>query len=80
MNALVERLIATHRLLNREIRRELKHVVPDHFRLVRLKKRRLAVKDQLARHSAGAAEMRRFARNVLRRLRAARPVLRMGRA
>lgn len=79
MNALIERLIATHRFLNREIRRELKRVVPDHFRLVRLKKMRLAVKDQLTRHNPGAAHMRRFARQVLTRLRAGPPTLAEGR-
>ncbi|HWI86107.1 MAG TPA: YdcH family protein [Sphingomonas sp.] len=74
MNALVERLIATHRQLNREIRRELNHRMPDHFRVTRLKKQRLAVKDQLFRHVPDAAEMRRAARRLLARFRPRRLV------
>ncbi len=66
MNSLIERLIAAHRLLSREIRRELRHRFPDHFRLVRLKKRRLVVKDQLHRHLPDAARFRRAAREALR--------------
>ena len=77
MNALIERLIATHRMLNREIRRELSHRIPDHFRLKRLKKERLAVKDQLFRHVPDAAQFRIFARKLLKRFRPQRPA-RMG--
>lgn len=69
MNSLIERLIAAHRMLNREIRRELAHRIPDHFRVVRLKKQRLAVKDQLHRHLAAPGSLRRAARKVLGRLR-----------
>lgn len=69
MNALIERLIATHRLLNREIRRELARHIPDQLRLTQLKKQRLAVKDQLFRHLPEAAELRRLARKLLRRFR-----------
>jgi hypothetical protein len=68
---LIERLIAAHRILNREIRRELAHRVPDRLRLVRLKKERLAIKDRLFRHFPDAAEMRRVARVALRRTRTA---------
>jgi uncharacterized protein YdcH (DUF465 family) len=74
MNALVQRLIATHRQLNREIRRELSHRFPDQMRLGMLKKRRLAAKDQLFRHMPDAAEFRRAARRLLGSLRTARPV------
>ena len=73
MNALIERLIATHRMLNREIRRELGRRIPDHLRLTRLKKQRLAVKDQLFRHVPEAAELRRLARKLFKRFRPARP-------
>jgi hypothetical protein len=66
---LIERLIAAHRILNREIRRELARRVPDHLRLIRLKKERLAIKDRLFRHFPDAAEMRRIARDALRRTR-----------
>jgi uncharacterized protein YdcH (DUF465 family) len=69
MNALVERLIATHRQLNREIRRELAQRLPDQMRLTRLKKHRLATKDQLVRHMPDAAEFGRAARRLLGRLR-----------
>ena len=70
MNALVTRLIATHRQLNREIRRELSHRLPDQLRLKMLKKHRLATKDQLFRHVPDAAEFRRAARRLLASLRA----------
>ena len=66
---LVERLIAAHRILNREIRREVARRFPDPLRLNRLKKERLAIKDRLFRHFPDAAEMRRIARDVLRRAR-----------
>lgn len=69
MNQLIERLIAAHRLLNREIRRELARRTPDAFRLAQLKKRRLAIKDSLFRHFPDAAEMRRITRTALRRAR-----------
>jgi len=66
---LIERLIAAHRILNREIRRELTRRLPDQLRLIRLKKERLAIKDRLFRHFPDAAEMRRVARDALRRTR-----------
>jgi hypothetical protein len=66
---LIERLIAAHRILNRDIRRELAHRVPDPLRLAELKKRRLAIKDRLFRHFPDAAEMRRLARGAIRRAR-----------
>jgi uncharacterized protein YdcH (DUF465 family) len=74
MNALIERLIATHRLLNREIRRELGRRLPDQLRVTRLKKQRLAVKDQLFRHVPEAGELRRLARKLLKRFRPQRLV------
>jgi uncharacterized protein YdcH (DUF465 family) len=67
MNALIERLIASHRMLSREIRRELARRFPDQMRLTRLKKQRLAVKDRLFRHVPEAGELRRLARKMLRR-------------
>lgn len=71
VNAFIERLIAAHRMLNREIRRELARRNPDAFRLAHLKKQRLAVKDRLFHHIPDAAEMRRMAKAVLRRARLA---------
>lgn len=67
MTNMIERLIAAHQLLNREIRRERMRLYPDIFRLARLKKERLAIKDRLFRHFPDAAEMRRVARIALRR-------------
>ncbi len=52
---IVERLVATHRMLEREIRRELRSVLPDRFRLTQLKKHKLAVKDRLHLHLPGPA-------------------------
>jgi hypothetical protein len=50
MKSFVYRLTVVHRRLDDQIRRELKRRFPDHFRLLRLKKLRLAVKDRLHRH------------------------------
>jgi hypothetical protein len=69
MNTLIARLIATHRMINREIRRELGRRIPDHLRLTRLKKQRLAVKDQLFRHVPETGELPRLARKLFRRFR-----------
>ncbi|WP_420137686.1 DUF465 domain-containing protein [Sphingomonas sp.] len=73
MNSLIERLITTHRMLNHEIRRELKRRIPDSLRLADLKKRRLAVKDQLFRHRPQAGDFRAAARQVVARFRSKRP-------
>jgi hypothetical protein len=67
MTNLIERLIAAHQLINRDIRRELARIAPDTTRLRELKKRRLAIKDRLFRHVPDAAEMRRVARIALNR-------------
>lgn len=48
MNAVLYRLSVIHRRLDEEIRREAKRCAPDGFRLLRLKKLKLAVKDRLA--------------------------------
>lgn len=71
MNQIVYRLIAGHRHLNREIRRELARRSPDSFRLMHLKKERLAIKDRLFRMFPDAAEMRSAVRRVLKYARAA---------
>ncbi len=44
------RLTMIHKRLDAEIDREKDRRAPDHFRLIRLKKLRLAVKDRLAAH------------------------------
>ncbi|PXA90724.1 hypothetical protein DMC47_27255 [Nostoc sp. 3335mG] len=69
MSDLVQRLIAAHQTLNREIRRELARRLPDTLRLARLKKERLAVKDRLFRHFPDASHMHRVVRSALRRAR-----------
>ena len=50
MNPFTYRLTVVHHKLDGEIRRELKKRVPDSFRLLRLKKLKLAVKDRLHGH------------------------------
>ncbi|PKP92441.1 MAG: hypothetical protein CVT77_08730 [Alphaproteobacteria bacterium HGW-Alphaproteobacteria-16] len=50
MSAMLYRLSLVHRRLDEEIRREARRRVPDSFRLLRLKKLKLAVKDRLAGH------------------------------
>ena len=74
MNSLIERLITTHRMLNHEIRRELQRRIPDSLRLSDLKKRRLAVKDQLFRHRPQGGNFSAAARQVVARFRLNRPV------
>ncbi|MGN6376180.1 MAG: DUF465 domain-containing protein [Sphingomonas sp.] len=69
MNSLIERLIASHRLLNREIRREAARGAPDQLRLRHLKKQRLAIKDRLVRHLPEASELRRTVRRLIARAR-----------
>ncbi|HEX8534735.1 MAG TPA: DUF465 domain-containing protein [Allosphingosinicella sp.] len=49
MNPLIYRLTIVHRRLEDEIRSELRRRFPDHFRLLRLKKLKLKVKDRLHR-------------------------------
>jgi hypothetical protein len=49
MNPLIYRLSVIHRRLDDEIKRELRNRLPDAFRLLRLKKLKLAVKDRLHR-------------------------------
>ncbi|WP_083942785.1 YdcH family protein [Sphingomonas soli] len=67
MSTLVQRLIAAHRQLNREIRDELSRRAPDSIRLARMKKERLAIKDRLFRLFPDASHMRRVVRDAMRR-------------
>lgn len=48
MSGMLYRLSVVHRRLEDEIRREADRKAPDQFRLLRLKKLRLAVKDRLS--------------------------------
>ena len=50
MNPFTYRLTVVHHKLDGEIRRELRKRIPDAFRLLRLKKLKLAVKDRLHGH------------------------------
>ncbi|WP_079246874.1 DUF465 domain-containing protein [Sphingomonas turrisvirgatae] len=50
MSGMLYRLSVVHRKLEDEIRRETLREAPDTFRLLRLKKLRLAVKDRLSGH------------------------------
>jgi uncharacterized protein len=49
MNPFITRLKLVHARLDAEVRRELKTRFPDQGRVKRLKKLKLAIKDQLAR-------------------------------
>ena len=50
MNYQIYRMAVVHRKLDEEIKQEGKRRIPDTFRLLRLKKLRLALKDRLAGH------------------------------
>lgn len=47
MPASTYRLMLIHRSLDESIRKEMRRTLPDSFRLLRLKKMKLAVKDRL---------------------------------
>jgi uncharacterized protein len=49
MNPVISRMKLVHARLDAEVRRELKARFPDQGRVARLKKLKLAIKDQLAR-------------------------------
>lgn len=49
MNPIIQRLKLIHTRLDTEIRRELKARLPDQGRVKRMKKLKLAIKDQLSR-------------------------------
>jgi len=49
MNNLFQRMKLVHARLDAEVRREMKARFPDQGRVARLKKLKLAIKDQLAR-------------------------------
>jgi hypothetical protein len=53
MNPIIYRLSVIHRRLEDEIRGELRKRFPDSFRLLRLKKLKLAIKDRLHAHMSG---------------------------
>ena len=49
MTRLIDRLTALHRAIDDAVLRERAHLIPDPFRIVALKKRRLAIKDRIHR-------------------------------
>ncbi|WP_324750928.1 YdcH family protein [Sphingomonas sp. LY54] len=51
MNPIIARMASVHRKLDDEIRRERKRRAPDVFRMQRLKKLKLAIKDRLYRRA-----------------------------
>ena len=55
MNAIIHRMKLIHTRLDTEIRRELKARFPNQGRVARLKKLKLAIKDQLHRTAPRAA-------------------------
>jgi hypothetical protein len=55
MNPVIYRLKLIHSRLESEVRRELKARFPDHGRVKRLKKLKLAIKDQLSKSAPRAA-------------------------
>ena len=55
MTHFVKRQIALHRRLDADVRRELARMAPDPVRVATLKKRKLAIKDRLARAGRGPA-------------------------
>lgn len=50
MSSLIERLLAAHRMLSGELRRERGRSHPNAARIARLKAERLAIKDRVGRH------------------------------
>lgn len=48
MSSSTYRLMRIHRSLDESIRKEMRRKLPDSFRLLRLKKMKLAVKDRLS--------------------------------
>jgi hypothetical protein len=72
MKSIIQRLLAAHRTLDREVSRELAQRNPDQLRLARLKRERLATKDRLAFVTAKASEVGAVARDMLAKRRGPR--------
>lgn len=68
MHSLVERLLAAHRMLTRELRRERRRAHPNAARIARLRAERLATKEKLARHWPRPKSVVVFVRASIRRL------------
>jgi hypothetical protein len=72
MKSIIQRLMAAHRALDRDVSRELSQRIPDQLRLARLKRQRLATKDRLAFVTAKAADVGAVARDMLAKRRGPR--------
>jgi hypothetical protein len=72
MQSIIQRLLAAHRTLDREVSRELGQPRPDQLRLARLKRQRLATKDRLAFVTAKADAVGTVARDMLAKRRGPR--------
>ena len=68
MSSLIERLLAAHRMLSGELRRERGRSHPNAARIARLRTERLAVKDRVGRHLPRKASAATFFRAVFVRL------------
>ncbi len=53
VSAYVKKLVAKHSNLDEKIKTELKNPMPDAIRLIDLKKRKLYLKEKIARHQTG---------------------------
>jgi hypothetical protein len=72
MKSIIQRLIAAHRALDREVTHELSRRMPDQLRLARLKKERLATRDRLSFVTAKATDVGTVARDMLSKRRGPR--------
>lgn len=68
MHSLVERLLAAHRMLTRELRRERRRAHPSAQRIARLRAERLATKQKLSRHWPRPKSVIGFVRASIRRI------------
>lgn len=68
MSSLVVHLLAAHRMLSRELRRESRRKHPDAARIARLRAERRAVKERVGRHAPKPKRNIAFFRAVLLRI------------
>lgn len=68
MSGLIERLLAAHRMLSREVRRESRKQHPNAARIARLRAERRAIKEHVGRHAPRQPRAVTFFRTILFRL------------
>lgn len=68
MSGLIERLLAVHRMLSREVRRESRKKHSNAARIARLRAERHAIKERVGRHAPKHLRAITFFRAVLFRL------------